>query len=52
LWCCFRAILYSARRESGRSNVLHAGRSFAVVRTVIKNDDGTHVLEVVSNHAA
>jgi acyl-coenzyme A thioesterase PaaI-like protein len=35
-----------------RSKVLHAGRSFAVVRTVIKNDDGTHVLEVVSNHAA
>ncbi|MEK6594279.1 MAG: PaaI family thioesterase [Pseudomonadota bacterium] len=35
-----------------RSKVLHAGRSFAVVRTEIKNADGTRVLEVVSNHAA
>lgn len=35
-----------------RSKVLHAGRSFAVVRTEIKNADGTRVLEAVSNHAA
>jgi methyl-accepting chemotaxis protein len=32
--------------------VLHAGRSFAVVRTEVRNADGTRVLEVVSNHAA
>jgi acyl-coenzyme A thioesterase PaaI-like protein len=37
---------------SVRSRVLHAGRSFAVVRTEIKNSDGTRVLEAVSNHAA
>lgn len=35
-----------------RSKVLHAGRSFAVVRTEIKTADGKRVLEVVSNHAA
>lgn len=35
-----------------RSKVLHAGRSFAVVRTEIKTSDGKRVLEVVSNHAA
>ncbi|MCW5603087.1 MAG: PaaI family thioesterase [Burkholderiales bacterium] len=35
-----------------RSTILHAGRSFAVVRTEIKNADGSRVLEVVSNHAA
>ncbi len=35
-----------------RSKVIHAGRSFAVVRTEVKNADGTRVLEVVSNHAA
>jgi acyl-coenzyme A thioesterase PaaI-like protein len=35
-----------------RSKVIHAGRSFAVVRTEVKNADGTRVLEAVSNHAA
>lgn len=35
-----------------RSKVLHAGRSFAVVRTEIRTTDGSRVLEVVSNHAA
>lgn len=35
-----------------RSKVLHAGRSFAVVRTEIKTADGKRVLETVSNHAA
>lgn len=35
-----------------RSKVLHAGRSFAVVRTEIKTTDGSRVLETVSNHAA
>lgn len=37
---------------SVRSKVIHAGRSFAVVRTEIKNADGTLVLEAVSSHAA
>ena len=37
---------------SVRSKILHAGRSFAVVRTEVKNADGTRVLEAVSNHAA
>ncbi len=37
---------------TARSRVLHAGRSFAIVRTEIKNADGTRVLEAVSNHAA
>ncbi|MDB5923969.1 MAG: hypothetical protein JWN13_2905 [Betaproteobacteria bacterium] len=35
-----------------RSKVMHAGRSFSVVRTEIRNADGTRVLEAVSNHAA
>lgn len=35
-----------------RSKVLHAGRSFAVVRTEITTADGSRVLEAVSNHAA
>jgi acyl-coenzyme A thioesterase PaaI-like protein len=35
-----------------RSKVLHAGRSFAVVRTEIRTTDGSRVLETVSNHAA
>ncbi|MFN7087784.1 MAG: acyl-CoA thioesterase domain-containing protein [Burkholderiales bacterium] len=35
-----------------RSKVVHAGRSFAVVRTEIKTTDGKRVLEVVSDHAA
>ena len=35
-----------------RSKVLHAGRSFAVVRTEIRTTDGSRVLEAVSNHAA
>lgn len=35
-----------------RSKILHAGRSFAIVRTEIRTVDGTRVLEVVSNHAA
>jgi acyl-coenzyme A thioesterase PaaI-like protein len=35
-----------------RSKLLHAGRSFAVVRTEIRTTDGSRVLEVVSNHAA
>jgi hypothetical protein len=30
----------------------HEGRSFAAVRTEIKNADGARVLEVVSHHAA
>jgi acyl-coenzyme A thioesterase PaaI-like protein len=37
---------------TARSRVLHSGRSFAVVRTEIKNADGGLVLEAVSNHAA
>lgn len=35
-----------------RSTVLHAGRSFAVVRSEIRTTDGKLVLETVSNHAA
>lgn len=35
-----------------RSRVVHAGRSFALVRTEIRNDEGTRVLETVSSHAA
>jgi len=35
-----------------RSKVIHAGRSFAVVRTEVRTKDGTLVLEAVSNHAA
>jgi acyl-coenzyme A thioesterase PaaI-like protein len=37
---------------TARSRVIHAGRSFAVVRTELKNADGTRVLEAVSNHTA
>lgn len=40
------------RALSIRSKVIHAGRSFAVVRTEVKNADGSRVLETVSNHAA
>lgn len=35
-----------------RSTVLHAGRSFAVVRSEIRTAEGALVLETVSNHAA
>lgn len=35
-----------------RSKVIHAGRSFAVVRTEVRNADRGLVLEAVSNHAA
>ena len=35
-----------------RSQRLHDGRSFAAVRTEIRNADGSRVLEVVSHHAA
>lgn len=35
-----------------QSRRLHEGRSFAAVRTEIKNADGGRVLEVVSHHAA
>ncbi len=35
-----------------RSTVLHAGRSFAVVRSEIRTVEGALVLETVSNHAA
>ena len=34
------------------SKRFHEGRSFAAVRTEIRNADGTRVLEVVSHHAA
>ncbi|HEX6610076.1 MAG TPA: acyl-CoA thioesterase domain-containing protein [Hyphomicrobiaceae bacterium] len=34
------------------SKRFHEGRSFAAVRTEIRNTDGTRVLEVVSHHAA
>lgn len=34
------------------SRRFHEGRSFAAVRTEIRNADGTRVLEVVSHHAA
>lgn len=37
---------------SVRSRVIHAGRSFAVVRTEIRNADRSLALEAVSNHAA
>jgi acyl-coenzyme A thioesterase PaaI-like protein len=39
------------RSLSVRARVIHAGRSFAVVRTEIKTSDGKRVLEAVSNHA-
>jgi acyl-coenzyme A thioesterase PaaI-like protein len=35
-----------------RSRRIHEGRSFAAVRTEIRNADGSRVLEVVSHHAA
>ena len=35
-----------------QSRRFHEGRSFAAVRTEIKNADGSRVLEVVSHHAA
>lgn len=35
-----------------RSRRIHEGRSFAAVRTEIRNADGSQVLEVVSHHAA
>lgn len=35
-----------------RSQRFHEGRSFAGIRTEIRNSDGTRVLEVVSHHAA
>jgi acyl-coenzyme A thioesterase PaaI-like protein len=35
-----------------RSQRFHEGRSFAGIRTEIRNADGTRVLEVVSHHAA
>jgi len=35
-----------------RSSRFHEGRSFAAVRTEIRNADGSRVLEVVSHHAA
>ena len=34
------------------SKRFHAGRSFAAVRTEVRNADGSRVLEVVSHHAA
>lgn len=37
---------------SVRSKVVHAGRSFAVVKTEIRNADRSLVLEVMSNHAS
>jgi len=37
---------------SVKSKVIHAGRSFAVVRTEVRNADRGLVLEAVSNHAA
>ena len=37
---------------SARARVIHAGRSFAVVRTEIRNADRSLVLGAVSNHAA
>ena len=37
---------------SVRSKVVHAGRSFAVVRTEVRNADRSLVLEAMSNHAS
>ena len=37
---------------TAQSKVIHSGRSLAVVRTEIRNADGTLVLEAVSNHAS
>ena len=35
-----------------RSQRFHEGRSFAGIRTEVRNSDGSRVLEVVSHHAA
>jgi acyl-coenzyme A thioesterase PaaI-like protein len=35
-----------------RSKIVHAGRSFAVVKTEVRNADRSLVLEAVSNHAS
>ncbi len=35
-----------------RSKIVHSGRSFAVVRTEVRNADRSLVLEAVSNHAS
>jgi acyl-coenzyme A thioesterase PaaI-like protein len=40
----------SGKALTARSRVIHAGRSFAIVRTEVKNADGSRVLEAVSNH--
>ena len=37
---------------SVRSKIVHAGRSFAVVKTEVRNADRSLVLEVLSNHAS
>jgi len=37
---------------TARSKIVHAGRSFAVVRTEVRNADRTLVLEAVTNHAS
>lgn len=37
---------------TAKSKVIHAGRSFAVVRTEVRNADRSLVLEAVTNHAA
>lgn len=42
----------SGKALKARSRVIHVGRSFAVVRTELKNADGSRVLEAVSNHTA
>ncbi|MCC7486773.1 MAG: hypothetical protein IT529_17505 [Burkholderiales bacterium] len=39
-------------RLTARSRVVHAGRSFATVRTELTRPGGARVLEVVSHHAA
>jgi len=35
-----------------RSKIVHEGRSFAVVKTEVRNADRSLVLEAVSNHAS
>lgn len=42
----------SGKALIARSKVIHAGRSFAIVRTEVKNADGSRVLEAVSNHTS
>ena len=37
---------------TARSKIVHAGRSFAVVRTEVRNADRSLVLTAVSNHAS